>query len=237
MSLIRGLHHIQFSSQNVQLISNIFNKGFGFKPFCNFRDSFVLRKGNAFILINEFKKQSNAEVNVFAQILPNFTTRKGFVNIVFEVKDVFDICHRVENVSSLNHIVLEPTEIVDLYGKVKIAVFRSCVFDLLHTVVDVSDYSGLFLPGFVPLENEIKNDCKGQEFQQSKLNSTFSVPYFDHITIVGKYGCLDSYTDWYSKVFNMTQMPLNVLVNSFIYFKYLEKEIILKCLLSIITLG
>ena len=217
---ILGIHHIEFGVQNglkyVQLLSKYNFRLISVRIsqmakqwlMCSnnsnslrfllteLKPSFVLRNHDPYIH-PWFFPNSNSVNN-----LPNF---ESVFNIALHISN-FDKC--VERLKNLNVEFVKPVrKIIDSEGYVKVCTVRSCVGNVVHTLVDDCMYSGHFLPGFA-FSCDICTFPDETENGNNSLIFSRNLQYVDHITF-----CLqNNYSDavlWYQNHFEMKRLIIN----------------------------
>ena len=126
------------------------------------------------------------------------------------VDTVFDIAVRVKNVDRIvtnchamgGEVLLPTTTSTDQYGTCESAVIRSCVGNVVHTLINRENYTGPFLPGFTCSASELKNS-----------SDEALIDRIDHITLVCQRGETDKVLSWYEKVFGFSRFFMNKYVN------------------------
>lgn len=86
----------------------------------------------------------------------------------------------------------------DKNGTVEYACVKSCIGNVVHTLIDTSKYSGAFLPGFEAVEQP------AEEFTQEQI-----INGIDHVAFaLPKQAALNS-VQWYEGVLNMKRLVVN----------------------------
>ncbi|XP_071946875.1 4-hydroxyphenylpyruvate dioxygenase-like protein [Antedon mediterranea] len=122
-----------------------------------------------------------------------------------QIDSVYDVSFHVKNVEESfekavcggAEPVCEPKIIQDAYGEVSIAAVRSCVGDVIHTLLNTENYTGVFLPGFTECL-DLNND--------GKMDQNI---YFDHVTYVCPIGETERVLKWYEKCFGLKRLKIN----------------------------
>ncbi|OQV22178.1 4-hydroxyphenylpyruvate dioxygenase-like protein [Hypsibius exemplaris] len=119
-----------------------------------------------------------------------------FFDIAVRVKDVDKV---LANAVSAGATILQAkTRTSDLFGLCDRAMIRSCVGNVVHTLVERENYVGDFLPGF---ENSVRDEVPPEK--ASKIR------HVDHITVVCERGKVDSVLEWYERVFGFSRFFMN----------------------------
>ncbi|TNN17518.1 4-hydroxyphenylpyruvate dioxygenase [Schistosoma japonicum] len=137
------------------------------------------------------------------------TKHDGPFDIALEVGDVNEVCERVSRFSGFDNILLEPTTYSDHNGRVVLGVIKSCVGDLIHTVIDSSQYKGLFLPGYTLTDSDTSGDLE-KMLNKSQENTKSFLKFIDHLAIAGRSGDSAAFINWYNTVFGLERMFINV---------------------------
>lgn len=129
-------------------------------------------------------------------------------NSVYEVSIEVNDVNRV-----LNHSLKFGAELVhgvrtvkDDNGSVCYAVIRSCVGNVIHTIVNSKDYHGCFLPTFQPTSPSVSGEPASFGKDRSKLRYDVA---FDHITLCVPPGRTADTIDWYDSCLKMTRLLVN----------------------------
>lgn len=120
-------------------------------------------------------------------------------NVAFQVKDI-DLC--IQNLKSQGVTFTKPLQSVqDHDGVIRTCVVKSCVGDVHHTLFEKRDYSGSFLPGFLPVldDNELNSDTTLDAMLES----------FDHVALAVEMNTAMNVIDWYEKCFGMKRFLIN----------------------------
>lgn len=113
-------------------------------------------------------------------------------NVALEVKNLECVTSRMQKVGGkLFHPV---TEVEDSSGKVRYSIVGSCCGNIVHTLLDKSQYKGSFLPTF-----EKSADLQGQE----------QITHIDHLTYVCYPGESPSIIEWYENCLGMQKFQVN----------------------------
>lgn len=121
---------------------------------------------------------------------------------------VFNVClavnnieQQVERLQNCGVTFVRPLETIsDENGWVTLTTIRSCVGNVVHTLIERRNYRGRFLPGFIS-----KSDC---EIADEKEKS-FLYTNFDHVTFAVYSGTSTSVIRWYERCFGMSRFNIN----------------------------
>ena len=198
------VHHVEFGVQNGDEFQRKFATQYNF-TLCGTRflsnlKQWVLKSQTATVLVTQqfSREQLSGDPYVvpWDQNIPNSMQRHfdSVFNVALKVKDVHKC---VDTLTRSGVTVLkEPQKVEDKFGSVNIAVVKSCVGNVVHTLVQTDDYSGVFLPGFdtlKPAENTV----------------TPLVSHFDHVAFVLERGQSSQVLDWYSRCFGMRRFLIH----------------------------
>jgi 4-hydroxyphenylpyruvate dioxygenase len=118
----------------------------------------------------------------------------GVVDISLEVPDV-DRC--INHARSIGATILqEPTDLSDEYGTVRIAAIAT-YGETRHTLVQRNDYSGPYLPGYVP---------RTSTFQKREGAPKRLFQALDHIVGNVELGKMDEWVEFYKRVMGFSNM-------------------------------
>ena len=147
-------------------------------------------------------------------------------NVALRVHDTEGCVNRLSN---QNVQIIKPLQTIsDLSGSVRMCSIKSCVGNVVHTLVDDSRYSGLFLPGFVSTQNCGKISSGKNEAETWKEKEVAGdLHYIDHVTLCTHCGSSASVISWYGRCFGMKQR--------FIIYN-IENEIVLQSCIMFINI-
>ncbi|CAH8552870.1 unnamed protein product [Heterobilharzia americana] len=215
MSLLKGVHHVRFATRSLWQMYETLTQGFGFTFHCLSKHgsklNLVLKNGQTVVMLSETHSPPNPyhPLKFYSKLSNWVTEHDGPFDISLEVENVHEVCERVTQFSGLQNILLEPTTYTDYHGKVILGVIKSCVGNLLHTVIDSSHYNGLFLPGYILPELGTNDDLK-KKLYKHQSNSQLCVKYIDHIALAGENGNSNNFIKWYETVFGMKRVFVNL---------------------------
>ncbi len=118
----------------------------------------------------------------------------GVIDISLEVPDV-DKCLRHAR-SQGARVLAEPNEVSDEYGTVRLATIAT-YGDTMHTLVDRSQYGGVYLPGYVARTSTYirRPDARRRIFSA-----------LDHVVGNVRLGEMNAWVDFYNRVMGFTNM-------------------------------
>ncbi|XP_033113412.1 4-hydroxyphenylpyruvate dioxygenase-like protein [Anneissia japonica] len=129
------------------------------------------------------------------------------------IDSVFDVAFHVQNVEKSfekavdggAQPVCEPTMIEDEQGVVAIASVRSCVGDVVHTLLNTKNYKGIFLPGF---SEHVQYSHQEDDHAVRRIGQNVQV-HFDHVTYACPIGGTEKILQWYENCFGMKRLKIN----------------------------
>ncbi|OON19637.1 putative 4-hydroxyphenylpyruvate dioxygenase [Opisthorchis viverrini] len=221
MSLIRRVHHLQFACQNLWNMCRAFTNGLGFNIHSFMRHenrySVALGNGSCMLLLNQTTgppihwRIQPSELS--QKLTDSYAHRQMPFDIALEVQDVSDVCTRVRHMKGTDWVLVEPLVCSDNHGRITMAVIKSCIKNLFHTLLDTSQYDGPLLPGFTLPEVDVAPEI-AQEVQQYTVHPDCPSPVFghlDHIALACNTGESDPIIQWYKEVFGMKRVAANIL--------------------------
>ena len=87
----------------------------------------------------------------------------------------------------------------DQYGSIEYACIKSCIGNVVHTLIDLSKYDGPYLPGFQTVESSDRLFSKENPIIDSIDHVAFAVSRNESLKAI----------DWYEKVFGMKRFFVN----------------------------
>ena len=200
------VHHVEFGVRNGDEFQRKFASQYKFvlsaTRFLSNLKQWVLKSQKATVLVTQPVSDQLSGDPYFVpwgQNLSDYVQTDSVFNVALQVKDV-QKC--VDEMTRSGIVVLkEPQTVRDGNGSVSVAVVKSCVGNVVHTLVQKDDYQGVFLPGF-------------DSFKPIKDIDLPLVSHFDHIAFVLERGESSKVLDWYSRCFGMRRF----LINRWVYF-------------------
>ena len=206
-----SLHHLELMVKDgarfMQRISRQYSLALHATRETDAACQWVLRTGSATFLITQPKHAPLRDA--FHADHPGLHLQSGKFHR--GVDTFFDVAVRVKNVDTVlrnvaalggGQILLPKTRMTDSRGYCDRAVIRSCVGNVVHTLIDRENYDGAFLPGFE--EVGISEDSR---------RTDGGIEHVDHITLVCQRGNVDNVLSWYEKVFGFSRFFMNRWVN------------------------
>nr|XP_039260424.1 4-hydroxyphenylpyruvate dioxygenase-like protein [Styela clava] len=200
-----GIHHIRFAVDNPEQFSRFLIQHFGFQYFAHrlnnpSAQSSIAVKHHSVVFVIDKRNHDNTVLEVNGN-LPNLFLNG---NVNYPVDTVCDACFQCNNIDEILERVKTTqkgscvirSKVEDLNGTVSYAVIQSPFGNLQHTLVDLSNYSGKFLPGF--------------QINHNYVNSNHHyVECIDHLAYMVPTGLADSAIDWYNFVFEFERLFIN----------------------------
>ncbi|ESO86490.1 hypothetical protein LOTGIDRAFT_167006 [Lottia gigantea] len=121
-------------------------------------------------------------------------------DVALEVKDVET---HVRKLSKNNVVVLKPLrKIADKNGEILIVTVKSCLDNIIHTLIQIIHLKGKLLPGF-----SSPSSCSEALNRRRQRGTNMS--HVDHVTFVCESGKSPWVISWYEKCFGMKKFSLN----------------------------
>lgn len=204
------VHHVEFGVTNgeefVRRLRNEYNLSLICARSTKQIQQWVLKSGTARFLITQHKNKGDANF-IFDPYHVPWTNEKSTSGVQTSAKidSVFNVALKVKDITTIldrcsrsKCDVIKPLHTVsDCNGTVIMAIVRSCIGNVVHTLIDDSDYRGLFLPEFVPADEVVM-------LAREQLTT-----HFDHVTFACECGGSTKVLDWYSEVFGMRRFLIN----------------------------
>jgi 4-hydroxyphenylpyruvate dioxygenase len=190
---VRGMDHVRFAVGNARQAAHFYSTAFGMRctayrgPENGSRDvaEYVLESGGARFLITG---EVHAGTWVGAHVAAH---GDGVVDLALTVPDVEGAYAHALSAGATP--IVEPAVSEDEHGKVVTAAIAT-YGQTRHTLVQRDDYSGVFLPGFVPHE-PIVAPAEKRSFQA-----------IDHCVGNVELGRMDEWVTFYNRVMGFTNM-------------------------------
>ncbi|XP_077050198.1 4-hydroxyphenylpyruvate dioxygenase-like protein [Siphateles boraxobius] len=206
---LKRLHHIALHVSNVDKVAHNLVSRFQFNVFAarqtDRAKQLALRRGSAVFVVNERPNepvngpQSGPWSSVTARDHQDLRCLYG-AHAHYPVDTVSNVCFEVDCVERASRALRDqglceflqpPTEVRDARGPVCFSVLRSAVGNVCHTLIDCSQYRGVFLPGFSGVEPG----------SQTAERAHCPISHFDHITYACPRGSTALFTRWYQQNF------------------------------------
>ncbi|XP_002735549.1 4-hydroxyphenylpyruvate dioxygenase-like protein [Saccoglossus kowalevskii] len=209
------VHHVRISVRNGPQMLKKFTKCLGFRLFAERRtvssNQWAVRSGSAIFVIIERPCSLPAtgelcERDPDQEIMSRSNSHREeccpHVNSVYDVTfQVSDVDRTFSHARDNGAKVLEtPHFDEDDLGRVRRAVVKSCVGDVVHTLLDTSEYTGSFLPGFKYIHDKETNNVS---------SSRDSLSHFDHVTYACPMGATEDILMFYEHCFGLKRFLVN----------------------------
>ncbi|ODM94335.1 4-hydroxyphenylpyruvate dioxygenase-like protein [Orchesella cincta] len=128
-------------------------------------------------------------------------------NVAIEVVNIADCVNSIRDISQ-DLVLQEVTRCYDSdseLGYVDYAVIKSCCGNVVHTLVQKSEYRGWFLPGFY----RVNQDELRASGNLSANSGIITMSHFDHFTFACRVGESNEIMDWYERAFGMKRFITN----------------------------
>ncbi|CAF2119938.1 unnamed protein product [Rotaria magnacalcarata] len=209
-----GLHHVEFHTKEPQRLMNIFINTYGFhlsatKTGPNY-SQWLLESYQCRLIISSVLSSMPSNENNFNKdaydILTTLLTDETTRDLIMNRDTVFNLGLTVNSVQSILdrspdlQVLVSHRRAMDEYGSIDYACIKSSVGNVVHTILDMSNYSGLYLPGFIAV---VANSHRNLEFDEATMSD------IDHVAIAVPRGCASSTVSWYERVLGMARFPIN----------------------------
>lgn len=194
---LSALHHVELCVANGKKIASYFTEKLGYSLRAQ-RDTvlskqWVVGSQKSTFVVTEKKKKFQQEHVPFSYFSAPLRQVDSVFNVALEVKNLESVTERMQNVGGkLFHPV---TEVEDQSGKVRYSIVSSCCGNIVHTLLDKSQYKGSFLPTF----DESFTTTRGEE----------KITHIDHLTYVCHPGESPGIIQWYQSCLGMQKFKTN----------------------------
>lgn len=204
------MHHVEFCVRDGEELQRKFVQQYKFAlvatRFKNNLKQWVLRSRSATVVLTQClstdKLQHPDQYFMGWNNLRNGSNERldssvqSVFNVALKVKDVERCVQRLSR--SGVEVLSAAKRYDDSCGSVSLAVVKSCIGNVVHTLVQDDDYGGIFLPDFSTVT------VKSVDKQEDTL-----VTHFDHVTFACECGESGQILDWYSHHFGMRRFLIN----------------------------
>jgi 4-hydroxyphenylpyruvate dioxygenase-like putative hemolysin len=197
---LNALHHVELCVANGRKIVSYFTDKLGFSLRAR-RDTllssqWVVGSQKSTFVVTERKKLSSKQFVPFSYFQTPVHEVDTVFNVALEVKNLEGVTDRMQKFGGqLFHPV---TEVEDKKGKVRYSIVGSCCGNIIHTLLDKSQYKGSFLPTF-NYESEEDSKIQGEE----------PFTHVDHLTYVCYPGESPGIIQWYQDCLGMQKFRAN----------------------------
>ncbi len=160
---IMGTDHVRFIVGNAKQAAHYYQTVFGFEPVAyrgletgdREKASYVLQQNKIrFVFTSPYKANSSLNIHLMLH-------GDGVRDVAFWVDDARAAWEYTTSRGAVSH--MEPRTFEDEHGTVTLASIHT-YGDTLHTFVERDNYSGPFLPGFIPYRSHVKTRAVGLNF-------------------------------------------------------------------------
>ncbi|XP_073956242.1 4-hydroxyphenylpyruvate dioxygenase-like isoform X2 [Choristoneura fumiferana] len=188
---VLNFHHLVFRVANAKTASSYFITRLGFKPFAIKEASDNVPVLSIAVRLNKITIVFESPTTSNSDITSDLTAHGDFVkDVAFAVEDLDALVKRASEGGA--EVVRGVTEERDEGGVVRYAVLRT-YGDNTHTLIDSSQFSGVWLPGYKPLEGD----------PVEKILPNTKLEFIDHVEGNVADGTLEDSVSWYEKNLNM----------------------------------
>ena len=184
--MVVRLHHIEILCKNLEQRLSQFCGRFGFNVLAETsptpRKRFAIKRDSIHFVLTEGDKGKDT---VF--------------NVALEVKNVGLAAQRVEK--HAGKILKTLSTEFDSYGDIESVIIQSPVGNVIHTLLNSSNYAGIFLPGY--------KKFKSSSIREFQTTSDPKLTHFDHLTFAVPENCSPVLLDWYEKCFGFSRFKIN----------------------------
>ena len=217
--MINCLHHFEILTHSSNNLLNYFINGFKFKLVLSKNtgkyEQYLISSNSINFLITSLSKQEKHQQNqgvksplYHTSLLDIEHSDKHLYDLVLEKKNtVFNAAFQVRDLDKILHncknhnvkILKDKHKLEDdSHGQVQCAIIKSCVEGVTHSLFDLKNYRGKFLPGYEspPISADSDNE--------QKLTT-----HFDHLTYATHKNTSKNLIEWYKNIFNMQYFRIN----------------------------
>ncbi|CAN5572829.1 4-hydroxyphenylpyruvate dioxygenase [soil metagenome] len=202
---IQGYHHLEFYVGNAKQAMHYYRTVFGFTPVAyagpetgvRDRASWVLRQ-------NKITWVLTAGLGPDSEIATHqYKHGDGVKDVALQVPDA-EAAYATA-VARGAEGVQEPTVLEDDHGKVVIAKIKA-YGDTVHSFVDASNYSGVFLPGYQPVADAPTDSTGTKTPLYAPQGQSIGIEFVDHIVANTYLGGMDELAEFYAAIMGFSQL-------------------------------
>ena len=220
MTFFLNVHHIRYAVKNIEKFVQLLQIQLQFQPFAtrsnlslpsalpNFSETIVLKHQDVVFIIDKRVDLKDSDVD---------KVNNSFLwgNNTYPIDTVCDVCLHCSNIEQIiqktesynkDFVKTGLSEIQDNHGIVKFAVIQPPIGNVQHTLIDLSNYKGPFLPGF----HLVKNDCKTLDLNADKIAIPNLIQLIDHVAFAVNIGQTDCIMKWYNHCMGFNRLIINV---------------------------
>ncbi|KAK2572164.1 4-hydroxyphenylpyruvate dioxygenase-like protein [Acropora cervicornis] len=196
--MVVRLHHVEILCQNLQQSLKQFCGKYGFRVAARspFPNQVILNRDAINFVLSEGAHD-----------------RDTVFNVALEVKDVKQAVDIVQR--NNGKVIRGPQISADSNGEVESAVIQTPIGNVVHTLLNSSNYGGIFLPGFHDNNmalRETDDYVTSAETETSYRRAVVSesiLKHFDHITFACPLGTSQSIMKWYENCFGFSRFNIS----------------------------
>jgi 4-hydroxyphenylpyruvate dioxygenase len=189
--MFRGIDHIEMYVGNAHTASYFYTHALGFRPHAQAgletgkrdRQSYVVAQGDVRLVFTN----PLGDGPIAAHVRDHGDTIRDIALTVDDAVAAFEAC-----VGAGAHAIVEPHELEDEAGTARLATVGT-FGDVVHTLVERSDYQGRFLPEF-------------REWRRGRARGIDRLHAVDHVACCVEPGTLDRWTEFYEKAFGFSEV-------------------------------
>ena len=211
MNLLLNVHHVRFAVKDINKFVQLLKSQLQFWPYAvrsncsplESENTVVFRHQDVIFVIDQ-RNESNKTIKNQDNILcwgNNFYPVDTACDLCLECSNIEDTIEKAM-VYDKNCMITGLKYVEDEHGTVKYAVLKPPIGNIQHTLVDLSDYQGLFLPGF-------KLTSNSQQVIDIPKSLPDLVQTIDHVAFALKMGQTDSVVDWYNHCMMFSRLIIN----------------------------
>jgi 4-hydroxyphenylpyruvate dioxygenase-like putative hemolysin len=191
-----ALHHVELCVANGKKMASYFTEKLGYSLRAQ-RDTlssqqWVVGSQKSTFVVTEKKTNFRSEFVPFSYFNAPVHQIDSVFNVAMEVRNLESVTQRMQHFGGkLFHPV---TEVEDKKGKVRYSIVSSCCGNIVHTLLDKSQYKGSFLPTFD---------------ESFTTRSEEPITHIDHLTYVCYPGESPGIIQWYQDCLGMQQFKTN----------------------------
>lgn len=126
-------------------------------------------------------------------------------NVALNVKNVHSLTDRVK-MHDANSVLHPPSVVKDTNGHMSFSIIKSICGNVVHSLLNLENYHGHFLPGFTEISNiNSYDDTYSTEIDTINSNIT----HVDHVTLACHTGYSESIIKYYQNAFGMEKFKIS----------------------------
>ena len=192
------VHHIKFAVNDVSNFSSRLVNNLKFKLLANKHENdqeiTVYEHGLVKFLVEDRNKLNAHTYSSLYSDMNSYPADTAY-DVCLECNNIEQIVNNVNSHMSFSQDV-KVFNMSDDNGIVKLAVVKSPIGNIYHTLVELSNYNGKFLPGFKVCEENISNTAD-------------LISHIDHIAVCLNVNQTESVYNWYAYCFGFRRVLIN----------------------------